>query len=123
MEDSLDVCYEDNECLKQGTNWKLVWTFNGSYMVIMGCNYILLALGSFFFWPRLIGSYLNCCLGCCGMVGGIIALYYTMFALGELCSYNEMVNTITTDEFVDDGMTFRVFELDGMTYQTDWYMM
>ena len=107
--DAEDVCDEsDFECIKQGTQWKFIWAFNGSLMVLMGCNFILLALGAFCFWPRLIGSYINCCCGALNCAGAIIALAGVLSPMGVMCGYNKAGNTVKDDDFddSDSGMTY-----------------
>ena len=109
-----DYCDGDIACEKAGTNWKAIWMFNGAWMIIMGCNYILLALGSFCFWPRLVGTYLNACFGCCGCSGAIAAISVATFPMGAYCAFNEAGNTINDDDTFDE---------EGMNYQTDQAMM
>ena len=77
-------------------------------MVIMGCNFILLALGAFCFWPRLIGTYCNCFFGALNCVGAGIALAGVFSPLGIVCGYNKASNTVKDDDFddSDSGMTY-----------------
>ena len=112
-QDKGDYCGDGVSC---GTNtmWKTVWFYNGICMTVMGCNYILLALGSFFFWPRLIGTYLNCCFGCGALIGAFLGIFEATSPMGAYCGYNESANTMTGDDTFDEG---------GMTYQTDQVMM
>ena len=116
VKDAEDYCDDDDwECVKVGTNWKFAWAFNGSVMIIMACNFIFLAFGSFCFWPRLIGTYFNCALGVCNMAGAIIALASAGNPFSIVCAYNMAHNTLDGDDFDQTD--------SGMTYQTDFVMI
>ena len=69
MIDWVDECGADQKCYETGTGWSFVWAWNAASCIVMGCNFIVIAVGAFFWWPRLIGTMLNYLLCCCHLVG------------------------------------------------------
>ena len=62
---------------------------NAIILMVSLFNFVMLMFGSWFFYPRLCGSILNCLCGYCCLNGVSIALVSARFsAAGELCSYN-----------------------------------
>ena len=108
-EDLLEECdLEDTDCLLElNTGWKLVWAWNGAWMVIIGCNFLLLTLGSCFFWPRLIGTYLNCSLAFCSFAGAMMGIASVVSPIGRSCAFNHAYNTLDSDDtFLDEGLRY-----------------
>ena len=78
--------YSDN---KEGTNWTAAWNLNAVIMLLQAANFVTLAFGSFWFYPRLIGTFCNCFCACCCHLSAIIMLWSARFSLlGRLCSLN-----------------------------------
>ena len=71
------------------------------------------AIGSFWMYPRCIGTTCNCCLAICHLAAIIIALKVRFRAQGEICLFN------TAPVIFDDIQ----FEEGGRTYQEDGYLL
>ena len=76
------------KCLEKGTEWSVVWSFNGSLMIIQAINFVVLTVGAFWFYPRLCATVCNCCLGCCHFYGIVAALNGSLSPYGVMCGYN-----------------------------------
>jgi len=80
----------------------------------MGVNFILMTIGAFWFWPRFIGTWCNCCLGCCHITGISFMLAGATNPMGRYCAFNK-----STVEYKGDYE----WDFDGMTYQSEHSMM
>ena len=72
-----------------------------------------MAIGGFWFWPRLIGTYCNFCCGCIHFAAIITAFVVSTNPKGVACEMNVAYNTYDGDKF----------ETSGATYQSDQNMM
>ena len=115
QKDLFDVCGYDLACYRQGTLWSFIWTYNAIWILIMGVNFIFLSMGAFWFWPRLIGTWLNCCFGCCHCSAISYLVVGVMGPYGRICSYN-----VSTSTYLGD---IQQWDEDGMTYQNDHGLM
>ena len=106
-EDQLEFCGTDKNCWETGTGWTFVWSYNAAWAIIMGLNFILMTIGAFWFWPRFIGTWCNCCLGCCHISGISFMLAGATNPMGRICSYNK-----STVEYKGDYE----WDYDGMSY-------
>ena len=79
------------------TNWKSVFTLSGTVLFLMSCNFFILAVGSFCFWPRLIGTYINCGLAILNIATAIFAIESNTKPASIVCSYNIAYNTFKGD--------------------------
>ena len=70
------VCGLDESCYDQGTGWTGHFAFSAAIMYVSVLNYILLMVGSFWFYPRMIGCCCNLCMGCCHAWSIILAIAY-----------------------------------------------
>ena len=62
---------------------------NGLIMIFQVQVFVLLAFGSYCFWPRVIGSSLTCCSAWCCNLPIILVLWSARLnPAGELCSHN-----------------------------------
>jgi len=95
-------------CREKGTEWTQAWSFNASIMIIQGINFIVLSIGAFYFYPRLIGTFCNFCLGCCHLSAFSIAIAARYSPAGALCAINISPNQV-------DGKTWS----DEWTYQKE----
>lgn len=86
--DIATICKDDKACLEKGTQWSVVWSFNGSLMIIQAFNFIALTIGAFWFYPRFFGTICNCCLGCCHFYGIVAALNGAVGPYGIWCGMN-----------------------------------
>jgi len=87
-----DWCDGDADCLKAGTRWTLVWQTNAALMLLQSLNFILLAVGGYWFYPRLIGTFVNWVLGFCHLCIIGFTLYARFSPFGRWCSYNTAGN-------------------------------
>ena len=64
----------------------------------MSCNFILLAVGGCCFWPRMIGTYINCGLAILNIAAIITAIASNTKPVSIVCSYNKAYNTFKADD-------------------------
>ena len=83
---------KEPECIKKGTDWSGAWGFNAFIMITQGLNFILLAVGAYWFYPRCIGTFCNLFLGCCHFGAWIACLATRYSPPGELCAVNVSPN-------------------------------
>ena len=95
--DLLDVCGLDMDCYRTGTSWTIIWMYNAVWVLIMGINFIMLAIGAFWFWPRYVGTVLNCCFGCCHCSAIMWMLSGVLGPAGRICSFNISTSTYQGD--------------------------
>lgn len=84
-------------CYRSGTGWSIAWYYNAVWMCIMGCNFILLTFGAKWFWPRLIGTWLNMAFGCCHCSGIGLLMAGVTGPFGVICGYNKSTSTYEGD--------------------------
>ena len=73
----------------EGTGWTNLWVTSGIITMVSLFNFILLMLGTWFLYPRIIGTFLNCCAGCFFLMGVSIAtLFNQLHSFSDVCSYN-----------------------------------
>jgi len=75
-------------CMKRGTGWSEAFNFNAAMLILMSLNFITMTIGAFWYYPRLIGTFCNCCCGCCHFAAFTVALAYRTNPLGAYCSAN-----------------------------------
>ena len=97
---------KEEECREKGTEWTMAWSFNASIMIIQGINFIVLSIGAFYFYPRLIGTFCNFCLGCCHLSAFSVALSTRYSAPGAICAINISPNQYDEDKGWDDEWTY-----------------
>ena len=88
QKDVVDFCEGGKNCYELGTGWTAAWAFNASLMIIQGCNFILISIGGFWFWTRLVGTYLNVCFGCIHIAAISTAFSATLNPFGQICLLN-----------------------------------
>ena len=80
-------------------------------MFMQSANFVLMAVGGFFYYPRLIGTIINCCLACpCHFTAFVMMFVRRNNPIGDLCSYNEAPST-----YEGDGQ----WDIGGDTYEDD----
>ena len=84
--DAADYCKE-MDC-KFGTLWTAAFTFNAIMLILMALNFALMTIGAFYFYPRLIGTFLNCCYGCCHFAAWVLTLAVRFNPPGRYCAIN-----------------------------------
>ena len=83
-----------------------MWSFNGAIMIIQAVNFIVMACGACFWYPRLIGAMCNCGLSCCHLAAWI-TIFATRFSpLGNYCSVNIVGNQMETGGSFNDDWTY-----------------
>ena len=95
-----------------------MFTFSGTVLVLVSCNFILLAVGGFCFWPRLIGTYINLGLAIFNFAAAITAIVSNTKPKSVLCSYNKAFNT-----FKGDGVPGGEWADSGFTYEDDYLLI
>lgn len=109
----LSIDYEEScrgkeqDCREAGTAWTEAWSFNASIMIIQGINFILLSVGAFYFYPRLIGTFCNFCLGCCHLSAFSMALAARYSPAGAICAVNISSNQYEGDGQFNDEWTYK----------------
>ena len=105
-----DYCEENmQQCLEKGTGWAGMWAFNGSIMIIQAINFIAMACGAYYWWPRLLGTLCNCCLSCVHLSAWIVIFSARFSPLGNYCAINIapiQLKGDTMDDF-DDEWTYQ----------------
>jgi len=62
----------DEDCRKAGTQWSVVYTMQGSLMVLLIINMIIVAVGAYKAPARLVGGLCGCCLCCIHLIWIIV---------------------------------------------------
>ena len=97
-------------------------------MIVQGINFILMAIGAFWFYPRFIGTILNFCCACCfGLSAWSAALAAAVNPIGRWCSMNVAPTTYeggySTGSMLGDMMagqkSYLQYWNDKTTYKTD----
>ena len=85
----------------------MVFTFSGVVLGLMFWNFVLLAVGGCCFWPRLIGTYVNCGLAVLNIAAAITAIVSNTKPASIVCSFNIAVNDFKGDgEFKESGTMY-----------------
>ena len=105
--DLVAYCGQDIACYEVGTGWTFIWSYNAAWAIIMGANFILLTFGAYWFWPRYIGSILNCCFGIFHISGVSMMFAGVMNPAPQLCALNKSTVAYKGDyEWDYDGITY-----------------
>jgi len=102
-----------------GTQWSVAFTFNGAMLILQAFNFIMMAVGAFWFYPRLIGTFVNCCFGCCHLAAWAFALSVYANPLGQSCMLNIIGNQYGGKEYNASLNTWITEWSDDWTYQKD----
>ena len=70
-------------------------------LIVSGINFILMAIGAFWFYPRYVGTVINGCYGCCHCCAWIMALSSRFNPLGDMCSINVAPNKYEAGKWSD----------------------
>lgn len=101
-----DACRIDEASCDKGTGWSGAFAFNAWVCLIMFLNFVLMAIGGFWFWPRLIGTMFNCCCGCCHLFAWSVALGARFSVWGNWCAYNDASINYTGNRVFNDDATY-----------------
>ena len=83
----IDIGVDCNaDCLKEGTKWSLIYTFNGVVLILLCFSYLLVAFGAFVFHARVIGACLNCWLGFVHFPAILVTAVYRFNSKGRLAA-------------------------------------
>lgn len=88
IEEIDEYCDGELSCIQAGTNWSFIWYFNMLIMFAQSANFIILATGAFYFYPRMIGTYCNFLLGSCHALALIVSFYLYKTPWSRWCGYN-----------------------------------
>jgi len=61
-------------------------------MLLHVLNFVLMSFGGFWFYPRVIGTFINWFLSFCHVGVIVFTLFRRYNAFGVWCSYNEVAN-------------------------------
>ena len=76
-------CSENGDlCERVGTEWSIAFGYNSVILILSFFNFVLLMIGSFWFYPRFFGTCFNCCLGGCHLVAWVLGLANRFGPLG-----------------------------------------
>ena len=106
-----------SDCLQMGSKWSIIYSLNGSTLLLVALNMILNIFGAFLFWPRIIGGVCNCFLSCVHFAAIIATAVFRFRLYGQLCAlsqgpaYIDENNNLTTE---------RTFETDGQMISGLW---
>ena len=110
--DYFDYCDGDKDCYARGTDWTSVWGFNAAIMFLQAANFVVLAIGGFWWYPRVVGTILNFLCACCFHFTAIVMLFGGRLSPpGDLCSYNIVTSTYNSSD--------KEWDPDGYTYEDD----
>ena len=101
-------CKEKSSNCENGTQWSSAFTFNATCLILTSINFIILAIGGFYFQPRYWGTFCNLCYACCHCSAFSLAIGVRFNPLGIWCSYN-----IAPIQWKDNALD------DSHTYQSD----
>jgi len=100
----------DSDCLEMGTKWSIIYSLNGSTLLLIAMNMILMIFGAFRFWPRMIGACCNCLLSCIHLAAIITTAVFRFRLQGKLCALSLLPTKIDREM----NLSFdRTFETDG----------
>ena len=73
----------------------------------MAANFVIMTLGAFYFYPRIIGTFINCCYGCCHLIAWTLILGMRFNPIGNHCVLNVAPLQYTGDNTFDDSWTYK----------------
>mmetsp|Transcript_1453 Transcript_1453/g.2101 ORF Transcript_1453/g.2101 Transcript_1453/m.2101 type:complete len:155 (+) Transcript_1453:213-677(+) len=109
MEEAEEYCMQNIDACIEGTQWSAAFAFNATVLFLSAINFIGMAVGGCFWWPRMYGAYINFCYACCHCSAFSFALGVRFNPVGNLCVFN-----IAPSEYKGEGKWD-----DTMTYQKD----
>ena len=76
-------------CFKEGTSWTNLWVASAIILMLSLVNFALLILGTWFFIPRVLGTFLNGITGCFFLIGVSLSILFNQLpAATDYCRYN-----------------------------------
>ena len=109
-----DYCDQDQDCYKHGTGWSFIWAWNMAWCIVMGLNFIVLTVGSCYWWPRFIGTICLYLLSSCHMAGWIFMIIGVTNPYARMCRYNK-----ATSSYAEEYKWY----WNRMTYENDYFLM
>ena len=95
---AFEYCADNqSDCAENGTRWSVAFNFNTVIMIFSAVNFILMAIGGYWFYPRLFGTFINCCYACCHCAAWTMAVGVYASPLGQLCTLNVHPNDYEGD--------------------------
>lgn len=90
-------------------------------MFLQVLNFIVLAIGGYWFYPRLIGTFMNWVLGFCHFCVIIFSLYARFSPFGRWCSYNVAGNNGSAIESYENlQQVYGYFETKSSIFEKDY---
>ena len=97
--DYADFCDGDKACYEKGTGWTEIWAYNAAIMFLQAVNFVVMAIGGFFWYPRLFGTVINFICAATFHLAAVILLFGGRLSPpGDICSYNISPNTYDSDD-------------------------
>ena len=104
----------NKDCYENGTGWTFIWFFNAITMIAQSLNFMLMTCGSWWFWPRVLGTFMSWVLGLASLFAVYLSFESYQRDYTDFCKYN-----IAVSEYDDNSK----FESDGYTYKDDYDMI
>ena len=94
----------DDDCLKKGSQWSIVYALAAWTLIFMAINGVLLMLGGWFYRCRLLGIFCHHFLSIFLLASIITTYKYRNRTQGELCALSLLPSHISTDKtYADDA--------------------
>ena len=106
--DFAEYCKGSDVCEKYGTRWTAAFNFNAVIINACAINFVLMAIGGYWFYPRLIGTFLNCCYGLCHFAAWGLAVGVYAAPPGRVCTLNIAANQYLGNREWSDDWTFKM---------------
>ena len=103
----MDFCRDAPENCEQGTQWSVAFAFNASVLFLSSFNFIAMAVGAYFWWPRMFGAYINLCYACCHCSAFTMALALRFNPVGAWCAIIIAPSEYKGNGEWDDTMTYK----------------
>ena len=106
-QDVKTYCQDRKEECFRGTQWSAAFSFNATVLCLSAANFIVMAIGGFFFWPRYVGTWINFCYACCHCSACSMGLAVSYGPIGLLCKTNVAGNNYEGDGKFNDSTTYK----------------
>ena len=104
---TLQWCKESKSDCQTGSYWTQIYEMNAVCLMFCGTNFIFMVFGSYYFYPRLVGSLLNFILSGWHYLAVLVMLTRRFDAFGKLCRANIAPSTYTAEGEWSDATTYR----------------
>ena len=94
-------CIDKIEQCQLGTRWTSIFNYNIVVLTMTCINFLVLTCGAFYWTPRMIGTVINCCCGCCNFFAFTGAIGYRFNPAGAICAVNIAPSTYGNGKWSD----------------------